>query len=304
MRKRLLSVILSMALFLIVIFPSQWGTASPLETTATPIPTTVIIFAPHPDDETFCCATVIQNALAAGQKIHVVIFTNGDGFPDAASALSGKPVSALGPQDYLDLARVRQNETLSTAKILGLRPDDVTFLGYPDAGLDKVYETTGEEPYRQQFTEKDETYGPVSADYHSQEHGTPASYQRQSVLDDVIEIIQQLKPETIYAPHVVETHLDHRAAYWFVRDAIQALGYQGKLYTYVIHASSYPCPKELICPPPVQVTPGGEQADVKFKALVVYRSQVWQFFDNEASLKAYTRTSESFWPLDPQDDLP
>src|SRR5579863_8424317 len=40
----------------------------------------VLIVAPHPDDESLCCAGLIQQALAAGAQVGVVWVTAGDGF--------------------------------------------------------------------------------------------------------------------------------------------------------------------------------------------------------------------------------
>jgi LmbE family N-acetylglucosaminyl deacetylase len=268
-------------------------------TTATPMPTAnILIFAPHPDDETFCCAAIIQQALAERKRVHVVIFTNGDGFPKAASDLTRKHLDLLTPQDYLELSRVRQTEALSAAIALGLQAMDLTFLGYPDAGLDKVYRTQAGASFQQPFTQKSETYGLAVSDYHSRVYGTPAPYQRKYALADVTKIVQDFKPEQVYAPNAVDTHPDHQATFWFVRDALQAISYQGHLYTYVIHATSYPCPESLPCPPTLKKSPSKAQSTKKFEALLNYKSQVWQFFDSVQSLEAYTQEDEAFWFID------
>ena len=39
---------------------------------------TIVIFAPHPDDEALCCAGVIYAAEAQGDVVWVVVVTNGD----------------------------------------------------------------------------------------------------------------------------------------------------------------------------------------------------------------------------------
>jgi LmbE family N-acetylglucosaminyl deacetylase len=46
----------------------------------------VLVFAPHPDDEVIGAAGVLQQALAAGKSVRIVFATNGDAYPDAASA--------------------------------------------------------------------------------------------------------------------------------------------------------------------------------------------------------------------------
>ena len=40
----------------------------------------VLVIAPHPDDETLCCAGILQNALKAGATVGVVWITAGDSF--------------------------------------------------------------------------------------------------------------------------------------------------------------------------------------------------------------------------------
>ncbi len=45
----------------------------------------IVVFAPHPDDEVIGCAGIIMQALARGAHVKVVDITSGDGF-DAAAA--------------------------------------------------------------------------------------------------------------------------------------------------------------------------------------------------------------------------
>src|SRR4051794_14884739 len=41
----------------------------------------IVVFAPHPDDEVIGCAGIIMQALARGARVKVVAITSGDGFP-------------------------------------------------------------------------------------------------------------------------------------------------------------------------------------------------------------------------------
>jgi len=281
----------------------------------------VLIFTPHPDDGTIACGGVIQQALAAGRRVHIVVFTNGDGYPDAAAALSGKAIESLEPQDFLELGRRRQSEELAADALLGLSPGDVSFLGYPDAGLDKVYLARGNTPFTQRFTQKNETYGPVRTDYHSLTHGRPAPYLWRSALGDAMEFIERFAPTEIYVSSEADTHLDHMAAFLFVRDAVAELGYRGKLYSYLVHTdpySVYPWPygatpeeplelcsaladdapvASLPWPPPrrVQITP--EQAERKLKALQSHHSQL-DLGAERYYLESFVKSEEAFWPFD------
>jgi hypothetical protein len=41
---------------------------------------TVLVVAPHPDDESLCCGGLIHTARSAGARVAIVWITNGDGF--------------------------------------------------------------------------------------------------------------------------------------------------------------------------------------------------------------------------------
>src|SRR3977135_1741355 len=80
----------------------------------------VLIVAPHPDDEALFASGIIYQAHQRGLNVKVVLATNGDcQFP------------TIGP--------VRQQETVAAMGLLGLAPEDVIFLGYPDCGLNQLY---------------------------------------------------------------------------------------------------------------------------------------------------------------------
>lgn len=278
-------------------------------------PVDLVVFAPHPDDETLGAAGVMMQALGRGERVHVVIFTNGDGYPDAASLLLNKPVDALRPDDYLELARVRQLEVHGALAVLGLTPADVTFLGYPDAGLDKVYETRGEELFVQRFTGKSETYGIGAPDFHTKMHGSGAPYRYESVLDDLVRLLSQLQPKEIYVTHERDNHPDHQAAHRFVKDALRAIGFTGAAYTYLIHdgpgwpwpegptptahhapepVNGEQVPRGAPWPPPVRGALTEQEALRKLTAIRAYPSQLAAA---RTYLESYAKAEEIFWYL-------
>src|SRR5215212_7079847 len=73
----------------------------------------ILVFAPHPDDESLGCAWIILQAVSAGKRVHIVLFTNGDGFPLAASSVLKKAPESLVAHDYLELGRLRQQEVFT-----------------------------------------------------------------------------------------------------------------------------------------------------------------------------------------------
>jgi len=250
-------------------------------------PYDLLVIAPHSDDEAIGCTGVILRAVAKGERVGVVVVTAGDGFPKAAAAASNKPVEALMARDFLDLAALRQRHTLAAMPELGVAAADVLFLGYPDGGLTAIYGATDDRPYRQPYTGKTETYGIVASDYHSRLHGGPAPYRKASVVDDLTEIIRDGRPRAIYVTNEVDTHPDHAALFWFVRDAAAAARFHGPLTTFVVHG------REPIEEPSLRIVLTEAELRRKRATIEIYQAGVSPVHDRLA--EEYARQEERFW---------
>ncbi len=101
----------------------------------------VIVFAPHPDDETIAAGGLIQQLTHAHADVHVVFLTNGDGYPDAVRKELRIP--APSGADYVAFGRRRQREALEATHRLGVHRNAVHFLGFPDGGSISSGWTTG-----------------------------------------------------------------------------------------------------------------------------------------------------------------
>lgn len=88
-----------------------------------------LIIAPHPDDETLGCGAIIARLCASGQKVRVLVVTDG-----AASGNS----SIISP---FELVQIRHNECVEACKTLGVKADDVVFLNFPDGGTSALVDT-------------------------------------------------------------------------------------------------------------------------------------------------------------------
>jgi LmbE family N-acetylglucosaminyl deacetylase len=243
-----------------------------------------LVFAPHPDDEVIGCAAVI---LRAHQRVAVVLLTNGDGYPAIAAVIARKTVDALTPDDFLRLGALRQQHSLTATARLGVHRDEIIFLGYPDSGLQAIYEQTESTPFTQKFTQKAATYGVTQRDYHATEHGEPASYLKANLVADVAEIIRKSQPREIYVTSEADTHRDHRAAFWFVRDAARAAAYGGPIFTYVAHGQG---PAE---PPSRRLVLTKEELETKRAALLDHQAGTSPIHDQLAA--EYTKPEELFW---------
>lgn len=248
----------------------------------------ILVVAPHPDDEALGCAGVMLQALANNRRVGVVLVTNGDGFPKAAAIVAKKVEAQLEAADYLRLAALRQQHSVGALTRIGVRPGDLMALGYPDSMLKTLYEATLATPQKQPFTGRTETYPAVLRDYHSLAHGRPAPYLRSAILGDLAEIVRTRKPKAIYVTSEADTHPDHKATCWFVRDAAKMVGYRGTLYTFVVHGKPPVEPAHRV---PLTVAQQGRK-----RALIVeYQDKLSPLHDDLA--EKFTRPEEAFWPI-------
>ena len=279
-------------------------------------PESIVVFAPHPDDEVIGCAGIIQQALARGAKVKVVDITSGDGFDAAAAGVTHKAVNQVGPDDFLALSRLRQTQSRNALEILDGKADDLIILGYPDGDLGNLYESANDKIVRQQFTRKNKTYALIQNDYHTSVHGNPAPYNRNSVLGDLAEVLKMLQPSEIYVTDETDGHIDHRAAFWFVRDAAKQVGFKGAFYTYLVHglpAWPFPpgvtpnqpfesrkvngevAPRDLPWPPPKRVPLTLEQAQRKLKSIQAHNIPVVGMPDHQREMQSFVKSEEVFW---------
>jgi len=88
----------------------------------------VLVLAPHPDDETLACGGAIALHAAQGDPVTVVIATDG---------AAGDPEAHYSGSEYPAL---RQAESRSAAQILGVT--SLRFWGYPDGKLAEATDLT------------------------------------------------------------------------------------------------------------------------------------------------------------------
>ena len=99
----------------------------------------LLIFAPHPDDESLACGIVLQNAVAAGAAVLVIYVTDGENNPWPQRFLSRR--WRLNAADRQRWAKLRRREALAALRVLGVSPEDARFLGWPDQGLAGMLES-------------------------------------------------------------------------------------------------------------------------------------------------------------------
>lgn len=247
----------------------------------------IMVFAPHCDDETLGCGGLMAEATQKGAKVQVVLVTNGDGFRIAVG--TDYKTIRVTPKKCIKFAYKRQTETLRALATLGIPARSVTFLGYPDRGIARLWNQcwSKESLYVSHATKS--SYSPYNNSFTYN-----AAYCGESLLSDIEEVIKLGKPTDIYLPHPSDNHSDHYATYCFVMAAIRQLEEENdsvvkklRVHTYLVHRGDWPLPKgdhpkKLLAPPyalaagdtkwrSIELTP--EIVDRKRQAILKYRTQ-------------------------------
>jgi LmbE family N-acetylglucosaminyl deacetylase len=165
--------------------------------------TSLLVVSPHPDDETLCCAGVIQRVVAAGGHVSIVWLTSGD-----ASELDMFLIERqllIRPDKMRDLAARRMREARAAAAVLGVPPERQFFLGYPDEGLLTLITDHFTIPYYSKFT------GAASVPY-ADTFAAGHPYSGASLEQDLGLVLDRVRPTLVLAPSPRDAHPDHRAA--------------------------------------------------------------------------------------------
>jgi LmbE family N-acetylglucosaminyl deacetylase len=144
-----------------------------------------IVVAPHFDDETLGCGGTILRKTRAGAAVRIVFMTDG-----------GQSHARLIPR--ADLRRIRLQEGLAAAHLLGIAPADVHLLGFADGAL---------------------------------------SARHAEAVDALSRIIAAAQPTQVFVPYADEPPLwstDHRATTAAVAAAMRALDLRATVYEYPV----------------------------------------------------------------------
>lgn len=284
------AVTISIALSIIfkIHISNEWQQYVPLPSTTVPGKyKSLMIFAPHCDDETLGCGGLMAIATQNDAKVQVVLVTNGDGFRIAVG--TDYKTIRVTPQKCIEFAYKRQTETLKALATLGIPARSVIFLGYPDRGIARLWDQCwdSESLYVSHATKS--SYSPYKNSFTYN-----AAYCGESLLNDIEQVIRQGNPSDIYLPHPSDNHPDHYATYCFVMAAIRQLEEENdkvvkklRVHTYLVHRGDWPLPKgynpsEQLAPPhalasgdtvwrSVELTP--EIAERKRLAILKYKTQ-------------------------------
>ena len=264
----------------------------------------VLILAPHPDDETLCTGGIIQQALALNLPIHVVFLTYGDN--NEWSFVKYRKKVTVGSKAVAGMGLVRHAEAIKATGTLGLQPEQLSFLGYPDFGTLQIWEKHwGERPaFRSMF-------GRMEAVSYSNAYRPGADYTGANILQDISAILADFKPTKIFLSHPADHNPDHQALYLFTRVALWdlALEPEPELYPFLVHYPKWPRhqglnptwqlnpPSELVDMIPWQSNP--LSPDETLRKIEAIQCHATQYAVSEKFLKAFLRNNELFGDYPP-----
>lgn len=259
--------------------------------------TSLLVVSPHPDDETLCCAGLIERVLHDGGRVSVLWITSGDAerIGLMMTARSLLPSAAAARQ----FGHTRIREARAAATLLGVPPAGQLFLGYPDRGLLALLREHRATPYRSPVTDADAV--PYSEALFP---GHP--YTGESLERDFSAVLERVRPTLILAPSPLDEHPDHRAASLLTIAAAAGSndGQRAVRYWIVHGGEGWPSPRGLLPGIPLTPPPAGRgltyaafelapaEEDRKLTALRAHQTQMCVM---EPFLLSFVRTTELYF---------
>jgi LmbE family N-acetylglucosaminyl deacetylase len=200
--------------------------------------TRLMVFSPHPDDETLGAGGLIQRVLSVGGKVKVAFMTNGDGFPEGVE--KENRIAHPTAKDYRKYGEERREEALRALATLGVKEQDVIFLGFPDGGLCYLLWKFRSDPQAYTSPYTMENHPPASEVIIPQ-----TDYNGLDLRREIAKVLADFRPNLLALTPPEDEHPDHCATYYFVKKALIDLHKQSpitkpKVLTFLIHYGQWP----------------------------------------------------------------
>jgi len=245
--------------------------------------TRLLVIAPHPDDETLMAGGLIRRVLGKGGQVNIIFLTSGDG--SRGTVIQDARKVDLAPAEFIALGESRIQEASKAAEILGVKKEDIFFLGFPDQGLSKM----GPSPTTKvNYVPYPEAYKPGQ------------KYESANLQSDVKEIVKAFAPTVVITGHPRDQHPDHRVSFALVEKIRPDLPAGCRVYSSLVHYKGYPNPGGYLFPPKklfgsdwlsLDLT-GSEQVKVR-QAIEAHHSQYSKLQD-EFLFNRFTARNEIF----------
>jgi LmbE family N-acetylglucosaminyl deacetylase len=243
----------------------------------------VLVIAPHPDDESLCCAGILQRALANGAAVAVVWLTAGDSFQ--LDALVAEHRLWARAATFRRLGAQRLREAQAAADALGVPRSNQYSLGYPDRGLTALLAQYYRQPYRSNNTG-------VSAVPYADALRPGASYTGENLERDLQSVLDRFHPTLVLAAAPQDLHPDHSASGALVRRLLERNGTAAGLRYWIVHARHWPRPRSY--EPQLELLPPASAADLAWQSLPLTNAERERKRD---ALRAHRSQRELIWPF-------
>jgi LmbE family N-acetylglucosaminyl deacetylase len=191
----------------------------------------VVVVAPHPDDEVLGAGGLLARLARDGTPATVVYVTSGDGYHEAAGL--DPAMCPTTPWRLRDLGRTRDAEARVATSRLGLRPDQLRFLGFPDGSLAELWAAHWWTPWQSPDTAIDDVPYPDAV-------APRAPYTGASVVHVLASTLAALRPTLVVTAHPLDAHPDHAATGWFTVTAARRAVPDAALRFFVVHDPCWP----------------------------------------------------------------
>ena len=163
----------------------------------------ILVFVHHPDDDILSAAGAIQQAVEKDIPVKVVIMTVGD-YNETSFALYRKEIT-LDPVEAIQLGETRREEAVNAQGILGVAPEQVIFLGYPDGGgLEKFKHHWDEnDPYQAILSQQDSLPSAIA-------QSSGVTFIGQNIVADIQQVIEEYQPIKLFTSHPGYLHPDQQ----------------------------------------------------------------------------------------------
>jgi LmbE family N-acetylglucosaminyl deacetylase len=195
----------------------------------------ILIFSPHPDDESLSCGGTVSKALDAGAQVFICWMCAGDGFQLDAELLKLKhqlPDNDTLSDLMLDLGKLRLQEARNAGDSLGLPANHLFLMGYGDSTIFQMF-TYPDSLVTSDYTNVNKGPYPNTISYNEE-------YRGRNVEKNIHSLIDSLQPTIIYAPSPIDDNIDHAHTGMFVIKAFQSFGKSTMaLRNYIVHGGDY-----------------------------------------------------------------
>jgi len=221
---------------------------------------TILVFSPHPDDETIACGGYIIESINIGAEVYIVLITDGN---------------------RRSLKDLRYVEFENATSMMGVPKENLVYLNYPDSRLAFL----NPQELKEILAEQIEKFQPNILFY---PHPDDAHRDHSTAGKIIEEILQEMKEKVEVMEYLEEYEELVKEEVWEELQEAEKITQKIFYYKYLVHHSYFPHPKRYgpdlyILPPLDLITIDGgwgkfilssETKQTKEKALRAYISQI------------------------------